>query len=263
MNFEELVEVCAQATHEANRALCTIQGDNSQLSWAQTPEENRAVSREGVRAVLSNPLLTPKDLHQKWMDEKTKEGWVYGPKKDPTAKTHPSMVSYEKLPEPEKDKDRVFRGIVDKAMRAYVAEQAKKVACRFAARRVNRDDDKAEALWNNGGKTKAIDWMKRKLIPAVKKLVDVKKNWMSELTGDLEEVNNEVAKLIQEWFRTNFGYPADKSQDRAAIQLVGQVVGDLHMTTLPRDKRMPAPTPEFTQRLYERLQDYVEVLRSA
>jgi hypothetical protein len=132
MDLKELVEVCAEAVHEANRALCMVQGDGSQISWAETPEENRAVSREGVLAILVNPLLTPKDIHDKWMSEKAQNGWKYGPIKDDKLKTHPSMVSYDQLPQNEKDKDRLFRMIVDTASRSYFTVKAVKVAYRFS-----------------------------------------------------------------------------------------------------------------------------------
>jgi len=42
-----------------------------------------------------------------WVDDKLKEGWIYGLVKDPEGKTHPCLVEYNELPEPQKKKDEV------------------------------------------------------------------------------------------------------------------------------------------------------------
>jgi hypothetical protein len=44
--------------------------------------------------------------HERWMDEKIEQGWRYGKERDDIQKKHPSLVSYDKLSEKEKDKDR-------------------------------------------------------------------------------------------------------------------------------------------------------------
>jgi hypothetical protein len=47
--------------------------------------------------------------HARWLAERLLKGWVYGEKKDPVenVKTDPSLVLWEKLPEPMKDIDRI------------------------------------------------------------------------------------------------------------------------------------------------------------
>ena len=44
--------------------------------------------------------------HERWMSEKREGGWRYGEKRDDAQKIHPSLVPYEDLSEPEKEKDR-------------------------------------------------------------------------------------------------------------------------------------------------------------
>ncbi|HRX53275.1 MAG TPA: RyR domain-containing protein [Verrucomicrobiales bacterium] len=44
--------------------------------------------------------------HEGWMAEKTGEGWIYGPRRDDTAKIHPSIIPYAELSEEEREKDR-------------------------------------------------------------------------------------------------------------------------------------------------------------
>jgi len=44
--------------------------------------------------------------HRRWLDDKIKAGWRYGSVRDHDQKTHPSLVSWEVLPEDEREKDR-------------------------------------------------------------------------------------------------------------------------------------------------------------
>jgi serine phosphatase RsbU (regulator of sigma subunit) len=44
--------------------------------------------------------------HIRWTWEKRLNGWTYDQKRDDIKKTHPGLIPYEKLSEPEKDKDR-------------------------------------------------------------------------------------------------------------------------------------------------------------
>ncbi len=135
MNFQEVVEACAKAAHETNRAFAALH-DDQQPSWEDASEEIRESSRKGVRKMLANPTLTAENLHQEWVDEKAKSGWKHGQTKDEKAKTHPSMVAFDQLPESEKFKDELFRTVVREGALAYLATQAKRVACRHWLRLV-------------------------------------------------------------------------------------------------------------------------------
>jgi len=44
--------------------------------------------------------------HERWMNEKREDGWRYGEQRDDAQKSHPSLVPYDALSEPEKEKDR-------------------------------------------------------------------------------------------------------------------------------------------------------------
>jgi hypothetical protein len=47
-----------------------------------------------------------KNNHEVWAQQRIKEGWSYGPKRNDDKKQHPDLVPYEKLTETEKDYDR-------------------------------------------------------------------------------------------------------------------------------------------------------------
>jgi hypothetical protein len=46
--------------------------------------------------------------HERWYEELRLDGWTYAPgPKNPSVKTHPDLVSWEALPDLEKEKNRV------------------------------------------------------------------------------------------------------------------------------------------------------------
>ena len=47
-----------------------------------------------------------KNNHEVWAQQRIKEGWTYGTKRNDDNKQHPDLVPYEQLPETEKDYDR-------------------------------------------------------------------------------------------------------------------------------------------------------------
>lgn len=47
-----------------------------------------------------------KNIHEVWAENRIKEGWKYGTKRDDEKKEHPCIVPYEDLPEEEKQYDR-------------------------------------------------------------------------------------------------------------------------------------------------------------
>lgn len=64
------------------------------------------------RIELSNELkqlieLLAKNAHDLWARRRLQEGWTWGPERNDTFKKHPCLIPYEKLPENEKEYDRV------------------------------------------------------------------------------------------------------------------------------------------------------------
>jgi hypothetical protein len=106
------VELIAQVAHEVNRAYCLAIGDTSQVAWADAPDWQKDSAINGVKFKLSNLAATPEDQHQSWLDQKAKDGWVYGEVKDAEKKTHPCIIPYAELPESQKAKDYLFVAVV-------------------------------------------------------------------------------------------------------------------------------------------------------
>jgi len=110
MISDKVIEACARAAHEANRAYCLALGDESQKAWSDADNWQQASARNGVREALDGK--SPEQLHESWLAEKFATGWKYGPVKDPEKLEHPCCVPYDQLPVAQQAKDRIFRTVV-------------------------------------------------------------------------------------------------------------------------------------------------------
>lgn len=103
----------AMICHEANRAWCIANGDDSQKTWDQAEEWQKSSAIAGVQFRIDNPNAGPDAQHNAWMKQKREEGWTYGPEKDAEAKTHPCLVPYYELDDVQIQKDKIFCSVVD------------------------------------------------------------------------------------------------------------------------------------------------------
>jgi len=63
--------------------------------------------------MLSNELnelveFLAKNTHENWSKERIHQGWRWGPERNDRKKEHPCLIPYEKLPESEKENDRII-----------------------------------------------------------------------------------------------------------------------------------------------------------
>jgi hypothetical protein len=112
----------ARLCHELNREWCDSCGDASQLTWNNAAPWQRESAIRGVQHVLDNPDDDDASQHDAWMRDKLAAGWTHGPVKDEVAKTHPCLVPYAELPEEQRIKDTLFRGLV-KLLQPYIRRE--------------------------------------------------------------------------------------------------------------------------------------------
>lgn len=116
-----LVLAIARVAHEVNMAYCEGLGDKTQTTWEQALRWQQESAIEGVKLHLENPHAGAAASHESWMKHKLKDGWTYGRVKDPIKKEHPCLVPFCDLPQEQKLKDFIFRGVV----RAIAREQSR------------------------------------------------------------------------------------------------------------------------------------------
>lgn len=105
-------EQIARVAHEVNRAYCSALGDRSQAPWIEAPEWQRQSAITGVGFIAANPDAGPSASHDSWLAEKERDGWKFGPVKNPETKEHPCFVPYDELPVEQKAKDYIFGAVV-------------------------------------------------------------------------------------------------------------------------------------------------------
>ena len=107
------INLIARVCHQANKAWCESEGDNSQKDWVEAEQWQRDSAINGVKFRLDNPEAAPSAQHDSWSAEKITDGWKYGRIKDANKKEHPCLVPFEQLPLFQQKKDKLFGAIVD------------------------------------------------------------------------------------------------------------------------------------------------------
>jgi len=74
------------------------------MKYIPKPIDASKVALPGDLVDLTERLA--ENAHDLWAAERMAQGWVYGPRRDDSAKTHPDLVPYRDLPESEKEYDR-------------------------------------------------------------------------------------------------------------------------------------------------------------
>lgn len=102
----------ARVAHEVLRAYSEGLGETSPPpQWEEAPAWVIDLAMAGVHLHWDEDV-GPEGSHEAWMALKISQGWVYGPVKDPVAKTHPCLVPFADLPKEQQMKDHLFRAVV-------------------------------------------------------------------------------------------------------------------------------------------------------
>jgi hypothetical protein len=86
------------------------------MSYQPEPIDTSAVVLSPDIVQLMERLA--RNTHDVWAQERIKQGWRYGNRRDDGRKEHPSLVPYEELPELEKIYD---RNTATEALKAIIA----------------------------------------------------------------------------------------------------------------------------------------------
>ncbi len=127
---EDIARAIHEAYVEANKGLIDS-NDSRMLPWDDLPEVYRESNRRqadshtthlesvgcGFAPAKDDPPrrvdFTPDEVeflaqleHERWWAQKRSAGYVYGPERSDSERTHPSMVPWGELSESEREKDR-------------------------------------------------------------------------------------------------------------------------------------------------------------
>lgn len=138
---DDLAEHLARACHrryliEQTRGGAELGGSPSLVGWEELGSDLQAANRaqaidNGAKLAAIDCLIAlhseaSRDFtfrdgeiellaqweHDRWMGERLRQGWVYGPRRDNVERLHPDLVPWPRLPEQDREKDRqVVRAI--------------------------------------------------------------------------------------------------------------------------------------------------------
>lgn len=105
------LNIIAKTVHESMRAWIAANDETPPAAWDDAADWMRQSSRDSVIFAIANPDTPVSAQHDQWLEQKKKDGWVYGPVKDEAKKTHPMMVPFRDLPDYEKRKDAIVKAL--------------------------------------------------------------------------------------------------------------------------------------------------------
>jgi len=141
------IEYIAKMCHEANKAWCEINGDNSQKSWEEAAQWQRDSAIHGVKFRLNAPNCSVDTQHNVWMAEKVADGWIYGEEKDAIKMTHPFIVPFDELPAFQQTKDSIFCAMVS----ALSGDSTRDLSFGDAIKAAEKGERVAREGWNASG----------------------------------------------------------------------------------------------------------------
>lgn len=110
MTFNDFVKLSeiAKKCHEANNKLLIDNGKEPLPDWNNLDRNQRFINIKSVRRIVDKPTITPEEIHDEWVKNKRRDGWVYGEVKDDEKKTHPLLVDFNVMSKFDKEKDIIF-----------------------------------------------------------------------------------------------------------------------------------------------------------
>jgi len=104
MTIEQIAQICHNLINKFN----AVTRLDLPMEWEDLPDEEKNLYIGGVKYHLNHPFKTAEEAHEYWVRTKLADGWVWGEERSGYAKTHPSLVPFNKLPISEQIKDTLF-----------------------------------------------------------------------------------------------------------------------------------------------------------
>jgi len=83
-----------------------ITGNNIVIMKKYEPQPARLEKIELPAELQSLTEMMARNVHEVWAATRIAQGWTFGPERDDARKHHPCLVSYDELPESEREYDR-------------------------------------------------------------------------------------------------------------------------------------------------------------
>lgn len=96
--------------------------------FEECSDEHKNSMFRGVLLHWQNPHVSPQENHDKWLEQKKKDGWTYGPAFDSVRKEHPAMLPFAELPIETQVKNMIFPSVVKALFRLLVVAEIEKAA---------------------------------------------------------------------------------------------------------------------------------------
>lgn len=104
--------IIAAIAYALNAAYTLASRGESPPNWNDLTDEQRQGYVDGVNFILENLDAGPAAQHERWLEDKTADGWVFGEVKDEENKTDPNLIAFDNLPFEMRARDIVIFSIV-------------------------------------------------------------------------------------------------------------------------------------------------------
>ena len=108
----ELIEAIAKTCHAVHNVSCKENGQHI-ISWEDKTRAHKEMVFIVIHKILIGLITTPEEAHQRFIESKEADGWIYGEIYSTEHKTSPRLVEFRKLAKKDRIKDEYFFAIVN------------------------------------------------------------------------------------------------------------------------------------------------------
>jgi hypothetical protein len=155
--------------------------------------------------ILELTELLARNAHEIWARQRMAEGWRYGPERNDVAREHPCLISYDDLPESEKEYDRNLSTETLKVIRALGYRIEKPAGGASEPRRVSKEDGEVECMSDDLSLSQKLDLFRlppefaysQDLLAKAEAEARIKKI-LDEFKSDVEEAHRSLKEKVRQ-----------------------------------------------------------------